>query len=151
MNNHLQMSLKYHEHSEGNYRVVGFEVEPRSIKWDSLKYDGQQCSPKSGDWQQLPPQEIVKGILETVHKVPHVSRRANGFCNTYVAVCSLTDHARPIYVPATRVREICVRAQKRVGLCARFLNRVQAQKVADVKPSLCLGGRIPINTLPAVG
>ena len=61
VNNHIQMNLKYHEHSENNYRVVGFEVEPRSVKWDALKYDGKQCSPKAGEWSSLPPQEITKG------------------------------------------------------------------------------------------
>lgn len=31
VNNHLDIVLKYHEPTEGVYRVVGFEVQPKSI------------------------------------------------------------------------------------------------------------------------
>ncbi len=60
LNNHLQISLFYHEHADGEYRVVGFEVEPRSVRWDSLKVDNGACSPKAGVLRELPPQELVR-------------------------------------------------------------------------------------------
>lgn len=32
LNNHLDIVMLYHEHTPGLYRVVGFEVKPRSVK-----------------------------------------------------------------------------------------------------------------------
>ncbi len=42
-------------------------------------------------WRRQP------NILGTVHKIQRVSMRARGFCNTHLAVCPLTLHARLIW------------------------------------------------------
>lgn len=45
LNNHLTLVLKYHTEDDINYRVVGFEVEPQSIKTGLLKEDNEKCIP----------------------------------------------------------------------------------------------------------
>ncbi|CAF4602394.1 unnamed protein product [Rotaria sp. Silwood1] len=54
LNNHLVMKLYYHKESEELYRVVGFEVEPKSIdsKRIAVNDDGT-CTIKSGQEMQL--------------------------------------------------------------------------------------------------
>ncbi|CAB3408173.1 unnamed protein product [Caenorhabditis bovis] len=47
LNNHLHFTIKYHEHSEGKFRVVGFKVRAESIK--GIKNDGNQCILPSGE------------------------------------------------------------------------------------------------------
>ncbi|PAV64394.1 hypothetical protein WR25_11414 isoform A [Diploscapter pachys] len=42
LNNHLDIVMKYHEHSPGEFRVVGFEVRPRSVKSVNFK-EGEKC------------------------------------------------------------------------------------------------------------
>uniref|UniRef100_A0A0N5A1G2 Transmembrane 9 superfamily member n=1 Tax=Parastrongyloides trichosuri TaxID=131310 RepID=A0A0N5A1G2_PARTI len=55
VNNHLDIVLKYHEPEPGVYRVVGFEVQPRSISHDSYSFSSpQQCTID----QSKGPQEI---------------------------------------------------------------------------------------------
>ncbi|GIZ04146.1 transmembrane 9 superfamily member 4, partial [Caerostris extrusa] len=44
INNHLKIILKYHLQPGENYRVVGFEVETRSIDHSSLEFSGNTCS-----------------------------------------------------------------------------------------------------------
>jgi transmembrane 9 superfamily protein 2/4 len=58
LNNHLRIVLKYHKEEEsGDYRVVGFEVEAKSIKYGDLTANEQgKCAPKS---DSINPQEIV--------------------------------------------------------------------------------------------
>ncbi|PIO75290.1 endomembrane protein 70 [Teladorsagia circumcincta] len=43
LNNHLDIVMLYHEHMPGLYRVVGFEVKPRSIKSVSFTKD-KECT-----------------------------------------------------------------------------------------------------------
>nr|CDJ88782.1 Nonaspanin (TM9SF) domain containing protein [Haemonchus contortus] len=43
LNNHLDIVMLYHEHMPGLYRVVGFEVKPRSIKSVSFSKD-KECT-----------------------------------------------------------------------------------------------------------
>lgn len=38
VNNHLEIVLKYHEPQPDVYRVVGFEVQPKSIARDKIKF-----------------------------------------------------------------------------------------------------------------
>ncbi|MFH4974085.1 hypothetical protein AB6A40_000794 [Gnathostoma spinigerum] len=50
VNNHLDITLKYHEHSPGLYRVVGFEVQPHSISSDRITLGkDSECSIKVMD------------------------------------------------------------------------------------------------------
>ncbi|CAL2029197.1 hypothetical protein CAEBREN_15269 [Caenorhabditis brenneri] len=47
LNNHLQFVVKYHQHTPGFYRVVGFEVRPRSLT--ATKNSDSTCSlPEDG-------------------------------------------------------------------------------------------------------
>lgn len=43
INNHLKLILYHHPHSVNTYRVVGFEVEARSISSDSIRFTGDTC------------------------------------------------------------------------------------------------------------
>lgn len=43
INNYLKLILSYHKHGEDEFRVVGFEVETRSIDTSQLKFDGNVC------------------------------------------------------------------------------------------------------------
>ncbi|XP_052687218.1 transmembrane 9 superfamily member 4-like [Crassostrea angulata] len=48
LNNHLKMYLKYHTDDDIDYRVVGFEVEPKSVKFGELNTDADgKCDFKS--------------------------------------------------------------------------------------------------------
>ncbi|XP_031558283.1 transmembrane 9 superfamily member 4-like [Actinia tenebrosa] len=47
INNHLKMIFKYHTYDNITYRVVGFEVQPRSYEFNSLDIDKNTCSLKS--------------------------------------------------------------------------------------------------------
>lgn len=48
LNNHLKMFLKYHTDDDIDYRVVGFEVEPKSVKFGELNTDADgKCDFKS--------------------------------------------------------------------------------------------------------
>lgn len=42
INNHLKLLLKYHTEDNNHYRVVGFEVETKSIRHDEYKFDGEE-------------------------------------------------------------------------------------------------------------
>lgn len=54
--------MKFHEHTAGEFRVVGFEVEPRSVKWSELKTEASGiCAAKSGQWDSLPPLQLQDG------------------------------------------------------------------------------------------
>jgi hypothetical protein len=43
VNNHLSFVLHYHEHTAEKYRVVGFEVIPRSIDYGTGKWPVDGC------------------------------------------------------------------------------------------------------------
>ncbi|XP_043513738.1 transmembrane 9 superfamily member 4 [Frieseomelitta varia] len=43
INNYLKLKLSYHKYGENEFRVVGFEVEARSIDVNQLKFDGATC------------------------------------------------------------------------------------------------------------
>ncbi|XP_022317535.2 transmembrane 9 superfamily member 4-like [Crassostrea virginica] len=48
LNNHLKMYLKYHTDDNVDYRVVGFEVEPKSVKFGELNTDSEgRCDYKN--------------------------------------------------------------------------------------------------------
>lgn len=58
LNNHVKFLLKFHTEDNTYFRVVGFEVEPKSIKNGLLKLDDAgACSPAAAD-QSIEPQEI---------------------------------------------------------------------------------------------
>ncbi|XP_032242365.1 transmembrane 9 superfamily member 4 [Nematostella vectensis] len=44
LNNHLKLTLKYHTYDNITYRVVGFEVQPKSYAKDAIKVEGSSCS-----------------------------------------------------------------------------------------------------------
>uniref|UniRef100_A0AC35U0D9 Transmembrane 9 superfamily member n=1 Tax=Rhabditophanes sp. KR3021 TaxID=114890 RepID=A0AC35U0D9_9BILA len=83
VNNHLDIVLEYHEPEPNVYRVVGFEVQPRSIKYDSFKFASEkQCSIDTSGG----PQEVLAGDTQihwtysvTFHSspVPFASRWDN--------------------------------------------------------------------------
>lgn len=43
INNYLKLKLSYHRYGENEFRVVGFEVEARSVDVSQLKFDGNTC------------------------------------------------------------------------------------------------------------
>ncbi|KOC62710.1 Transmembrane 9 superfamily member 4 [Habropoda laboriosa] len=43
INNYLKLKLSYHKYGENEFRVVGFEVEARSVDVNQLKNDGTTC------------------------------------------------------------------------------------------------------------
>ncbi|KAJ8306195.1 hypothetical protein KUTeg_016740 [Tegillarca granosa] len=49
LNNHLKLVLKHHTEDGINHRVVGFEVEPKSVKYGELEVKEGKCSPKAKD------------------------------------------------------------------------------------------------------
>lgn len=54
LNNHLKMFLKYHTDDDIDYRVVGFEVEPKSVKFGELNTDADgKCDFKSNKQNAL--------------------------------------------------------------------------------------------------
>ncbi|XP_011444995.3 transmembrane 9 superfamily member 4 isoform X1 [Magallana gigas] len=54
LNNHLKMYLKYHTDDDIDYRVVGFEVEPKSVKFGELNTDADgKCDFKSNKQNAL--------------------------------------------------------------------------------------------------
>lgn len=62
LNNHLKIHLFYHEHSPDSFRVVGFEVEPRSVDFGAVNYnDDFTCKPAKGDFDSLPPLILKPG------------------------------------------------------------------------------------------
>lgn len=65
VNNHLKLILKYHTEDDGAYRVVGFEVEPRSINRDELTVKDGKCAVEPKD-KHLLPQEISESSTTSV-------------------------------------------------------------------------------------
>ncbi|XP_011297904.1 transmembrane 9 superfamily member 4 [Fopius arisanus] len=45
INNYLKLKLSYHKHGENEFRVVGFEVEARSVDYTQLEFEGNNCQP----------------------------------------------------------------------------------------------------------
>lgn len=43
INNYLKLKLKYHKHGENEFRVVGFEVEPRSVDYTQVVHKDNTC------------------------------------------------------------------------------------------------------------
>ncbi|XP_031838537.1 transmembrane 9 superfamily protein member 4 [Nomia melanderi] len=43
INNYLKLKLSYHKYGENEFRVVGFEVEARTVDVNQLKFDGNTC------------------------------------------------------------------------------------------------------------
>ncbi|XP_071876605.1 transmembrane 9 superfamily protein member 4 [Bombus fervidus] len=43
INNYLKLKLSYHKYGENEFRVVGFEVEARSVDVSQLKFDRNTC------------------------------------------------------------------------------------------------------------
>ncbi|CAL7935912.1 unnamed protein product [Xylocopa violacea] len=43
INNYLKLKLSYHNYGEDEFRVVGFEVEARSVDINQVKFDGTTC------------------------------------------------------------------------------------------------------------
>ncbi|OAD54014.1 Transmembrane 9 superfamily member 4, partial [Eufriesea mexicana] len=43
INNYLKLKLSYHKYGENEFRVVGFEVEARSVDVSQLTFDGTTC------------------------------------------------------------------------------------------------------------
>jgi len=50
VNNHLKFILKYHTDDDINYRVVGFEIEPLSVKKGDLKVENGKCKQAAGNF-----------------------------------------------------------------------------------------------------
>ncbi|OWF36318.1 transmembrane 9 superfamily member 4-like [Mizuhopecten yessoensis] len=46
LNNHLKLILKYHKEEGEKYRVVGFEVEAKSVKFDAMELKEGSCKVK---------------------------------------------------------------------------------------------------------
>ena len=67
VNNHLELRLKYHQHAPNEFRVVGFEVSPRSVAWDAVKVAGDGDYSCTGDLSKAPPQEVVEGDETRLH------------------------------------------------------------------------------------
>ncbi|CAD6199143.1 unnamed protein product [Caenorhabditis auriculariae] len=59
LNNHLHFVMKYHQHSPGLYRVVGFEVVPRSA---SGLISGKECSPAADGTEPFELKEGAQSI-----------------------------------------------------------------------------------------
>ncbi|KAI8482242.1 PREDICTED: transmembrane 9 superfamily member 4-like isoform X1 [Branchiostoma belcheri] len=58
INNHLKLVLHYHTEDEETFRVVGFEVEPRSIKYGELTAKDGKCSFPSDPEKKLAGQAV---------------------------------------------------------------------------------------------
>ncbi|XP_064624423.1 transmembrane 9 superfamily member 4-like isoform X2 [Lineus longissimus] len=58
INNHLKLILKYHTEDSETFRVVGFEVEPKSIKYGELKVKEGKCT-VDPPTKAIQPQEII--------------------------------------------------------------------------------------------
>ncbi|XP_063978955.1 transmembrane 9 superfamily member 4 [Diachasmimorpha longicaudata] len=54
INNYLKLKLSYHKHGENEFRVVGFEVEARSVDYTQLEFEGNNCQPPG----QIGPQYV---------------------------------------------------------------------------------------------
>jgi transmembrane 9 superfamily protein 2/4 len=62
VNNHLEIILMYHQPTPGVYRVVGFEVQPKSVSHSKYTFSQKQCT--LGD--NAEPQEVVEGNNDIV-------------------------------------------------------------------------------------
>ncbi|XP_075211295.1 transmembrane 9 superfamily protein member 4 [Lycorma delicatula] len=57
IHNHLTLTLHHHSNNNGEtFRVVGFEVQPLSIDYKQLKFNGENCIIPSGG--EMKPQEV---------------------------------------------------------------------------------------------
>lgn len=92
VNNHLDIVLKYHQPTPGGiYRVVGFEVTPKSIAKGNYKFTEKVCAITDGK-----PQEVVAGENEILwtysvrweeSEIPWASR-----WDTYLAMKDVQIH-----------------------------------------------------------
>ncbi|CAF0915524.1 unnamed protein product [Adineta steineri] len=94
LNNHLIIRLFYHKESENGYRVVGFEVEPKSI--DSKRItaeEGGKCSIQSGEGMQAinPAGENTVTMTYEVEWAPSDTRWASRW-DTYLAMTDVQIH-----------------------------------------------------------
>ena len=63
LNNHLRLILKYHTDDEVIFRVVGFEVEAKSINNGELTLQDGKCSMNPVDKKYLPQEINKKGMI----------------------------------------------------------------------------------------
>jgi len=93
LNNHLRLVLKYHTEDEVTYRVVGFEVEPKSIAFGELKLDGNSCSGEPKLAPLLLKEDTTNEIMFTyqVKWEPSVVRWASRW-DIYLAMSDVQIH-----------------------------------------------------------
>uniref|UniRef100_V5GLT2 Transmembrane 9 superfamily member n=1 Tax=Anoplophora glabripennis TaxID=217634 RepID=V5GLT2_ANOGL len=60
INNHLKLTLLYHNPHPNVYRVVGFHATAKSINRDELKFDGKTC-----DFPSKPKPQVVDPVAGT--------------------------------------------------------------------------------------
>ncbi|CAF1017616.1 unnamed protein product [Adineta ricciae] len=94
LNNHLILRLHYHKESENGYRVVGFEVEPKSISYSRIKSEDElSCTIESGlDTMKINAGEETK-VTTTyeVEWIPSDTRWASRW-DTYLAMSDVQIH-----------------------------------------------------------
>ncbi|KAK3737539.1 hypothetical protein QZH41_010645, partial [Actinostola sp. cb2023] len=94
INNHLKMILKYHTYDNETFRVVGFEVEPKSYDLNSVQVDGQSCSLKTANPAG---QEVKSGSTAKVMFTYEVEWRSSDIVwasrwDTYLAMSDVQIH-----------------------------------------------------------
>ncbi|XP_034942425.1 transmembrane 9 superfamily member 4 [Chelonus insularis] len=56
INNLLTLKLSYHKHGENQFRVIGFEVDARSVNYKEVEFDGNKCqAPNDASPQYVSP------------------------------------------------------------------------------------------------
>ncbi|CAF1194796.1 unnamed protein product [Didymodactylos carnosus] len=94
LNNHLILKLYYHREDDKHYRVVGFEVEPKSVDYKRITIDDETCTIKDGDnVQRIEPDSNDNKIIMTyeVQWQPSETRWASRW-DTYLAMTDVQIH-----------------------------------------------------------
>ncbi|CAF3411127.1 unnamed protein product [Rotaria socialis] len=94
VNNHLIMRLHYHQEADESFRVVGFEVEPKSIDSKRIKTeeDGTCVIQGGQDMQKINPKEENKVTMTyEVEWTPSETRWASRW-DTYLAMTDVQIH-----------------------------------------------------------
>ncbi|XP_068677875.1 transmembrane 9 superfamily member 4-like [Montipora foliosa] len=96
LNNHLKMILKYHTYDNSTFRVVGFEVEPKSVVRDAVGIEeGSDTCSINPKWPAG--QKIIPGKENTVMLTYEVTWEASDIVwasrwDTYLAMSDVQIH-----------------------------------------------------------
>jgi transmembrane 9 superfamily protein 2/4 len=101
LHNHLHFVVEYHsvEDSDGGkmYRIVGFQVEPRNIAMDSLKFDQDKKTCTAPDIKEASVQKLVPKKANTIPFTFSVDWHASGLAwasrwDTYLKMSDVEVH-----------------------------------------------------------